>query len=279
MYNTYEKVSDVFIEPQLNFWHGNFIKIPYSVPHKCNNVITMHKKILHKYTHYVVSSHQIKIGEQEYKRNDGSTYTIPVYKSSSHKMPGGLHSYGLVWNHNVRHLLNKFCLGFIKPSYTLPTWLTFEIINNDVLSKLKYDDIVFEYHPQFTIILFGYAFSWWLTPPKASEHDFEDNYWESILYYLHNYDKDLYKTMDNCIYTYTKYSDFEKRCRDEVYDALKTIEYNSPQYKKLYLSLSKYPGVNTAFIGCRPEYIKDKALYNNIYEIIKENNTQYIFDS
>ena len=96
--------------------------------------------------------------------------------------------------------LKKYGLGCLKPQIILPTWLSFYIFNYDVVYKWKYDDIRYEFPPQFTIVFFGLAFQIKLQAPLEDEYDMEDHYWESLLNYLYNPEckYDIKKTLIYC---------------------------------------------------------------------------------
>lgn len=77
-----------------------------------------------------------------------------------------------------------------KPTYQLPIWLSFYIFDNDVIWKWKYDEIRFEFPPQFTVVFFGFALTLMLIEPSYNGENKNfadiDSYWEGILNYIHN---------------------------------------------------------------------------------------------
>ena len=63
-------------------------------------------------------------------------------------------------------------------------WLTFHIFNLDVIWKYKWNEIRYEYPPQFTIVFFGLSLSIWCNW-EQSEFQYPDTYWESLLNYVY----------------------------------------------------------------------------------------------
>lgn len=93
------------------------------------------------------------------------------------------------------HLRRK---GKVK-SITLPIWLRFYIINSDVRYKWKFDDIRYEFPPQFTIVAFGLSLSLTLHSPTNTAYSCDDYYWESLLYYVHeDKNKPLKRIIELC---------------------------------------------------------------------------------
>jgi len=86
-------------------------------------------------------------------------------------------------SYKTRH---PFIAKHFKPTYKLPIWLSFHVFNFDVMWKTKYDSYRYEFPGQFTIVLFGFAFTWWnvcsIVPEDGKWPD-NDGYWESILWY------------------------------------------------------------------------------------------------
>lgn len=104
------------------------------------------------------------------------------------------------WRRGKIIKLSKYGLGWIAPQITLPTWLSFHVFNYDVTYKWKYDDIRYEFPPQFTVVFFGLAFQITLQAPLEDEYDMDDHYWESLLNYLYQpkCKGDIKKTLIYC---------------------------------------------------------------------------------
>lgn len=207
LYKTYNKVKNVFVKPKLHFKFGlweNDRNLPiwrrgpiihlckqkdigYINPIQCESNDA--KRAAKSYKVYpVVSRINVKVGTKTYTRNDGTTYNINSYISSEHKLPKGYQNRDYVWRRDIRKKLRKLHLGWIKPQIQLPRFFAFHIFNYDLGWKTKWGDYRYEWPPQFTIVLFGLSFSWWLTAPTDRDYD----YWESVLNYIEY--KDLYKT-------------------------------------------------------------------------------------
>lgn len=171
LYETYNKVKDVFKKPVLKFkackWQDSpLLPVWRSGPTIC----------LGKYGEYTDKYHFARLESSEW--NDVGKKNHPI--------------------------LSKF----FKPKYQLPVWLSFYVFNHDMIWKTKWSEYRFEYPPQFSIVIFGYSFNWWLTSPGTDSQDYD--YWESILYYLYEYKDDpdwkekVTKRMGNWIVNYGK---------------------------------------------------------------------------
>jgi len=92
-----------------------------------------------------------------------------------------------VFTDEFKKKLEKWHLGWLKTEYYLPRFLSFHLFVRDVMWKWKFDDICYEFPPQFTIVLFNIAFSvHWHAPGEDNKNCLYDyRYWESLLYYLH----------------------------------------------------------------------------------------------
>ena len=63
--------------------------------------------------------------------------------------------------------------------------------------KTKYDDIRYEYPPQFSIVFFGLSLTFTLHCPIQNKDCYDDSYWESILLHLYrNKSGNLKKTIE-----------------------------------------------------------------------------------
>lgn len=119
-----------------------------------------------------------------------------------------------------------------KPIYTLPIWLTFNVFDLDVMWKTKYDEIRFEYPPQFTIIIFGIALTVFAVAPFKDDGE---SYWEGLLNYVYG----------------------SKNLKQAIID----IGY--------YTTLNKEKGEDKSYWCIRPEYIKKEYL-NEYYAATSE---------
>lgn len=144
MYRTYNKAKDAFIEPQL---------VAHARWWRKSSCLPMWRR-----------GPQIILGKYQFDYTTDYHYAKLI---DSHWTPTG----------KKRHpILSRLC----KPVIQLPIWLTFRIFNWDTMWKTKYDSYRFEFPPQFSLILFGYAFDFWLSPPEGED---ADHYWEAILAY------------------------------------------------------------------------------------------------
>ena len=93
---------------------------------------------------------------------------------------------GYEFRPEFKEKLNKFGLGWLKTSYTLPMFFKFGIENSDFAGKWKYESARFEWKGIFAIILFGHAWIWYLDVPKSDDgHErHEDFYYEFMMEYL-----------------------------------------------------------------------------------------------
>lgn len=94
---------------------------------------------------------------------------------------------GYVWTDEFKKKLEKFHLSWLKPEYELPIWLSFYVFNFDMMWKWKYDDVRYEFPPQFTIVFFGLSFSIYWNQPKTNDGGDDTMYWETILNYTYKY--------------------------------------------------------------------------------------------
>ena len=173
LYKTYNTAKNVFVKPKLvlkiGFWR-NMEGLPFS---RHGNIIR-----LTKYGYYYPNN-CVTV-----KSNDSR------FRSYFHKLPKGCENG--VWFRNIRKNLRKFRLGWLKPVYELPLYLSFYIFDFDVCYKLKYDEFRYEFPPQFTIVFFGISLSFWLNAPEETYNPIWSNcsYWESMLWYLNECDLD-----------------------------------------------------------------------------------------
>lgn len=225
LYKTYNKVKDVFVKPKLKFiikFHDGY-----------RNKIRICKKNTYYYINNCV---QYPIAKKGDIKSDGTIYEYDTFGISYHKLPTKDYCY---WKRSIRQKLRKYGLGWIKPIFILPSFLTFRITNFDVQYKWKYGSIRFEYPPEFSITLFGIRFIWVLKYEEAHYDDSEDFYWESLLSYLYQpqCNQDIKDTLFFCgkwtVYKPFKHSIFQLRA-----DHLKN-KYHS-EYNKAVELYNKY---------------------------------------
>ena len=173
MFKTYKKVKDIFVKPKIRFFCCPWRSSPLFPVWRRGNTIWLSRKIrwgsfINDYKVYKPENIYIKIGDK--------------YSLTNHKLPKKY-----VWRSDIRKKLKKFGLGWIKPSYELPMWLTFRFFDHDIYWDTgEYGDINVYGSPSCSLILFGYSFNWILVPPEADVKGFLNFYWEFILSYLEN---------------------------------------------------------------------------------------------
>ena len=187
LYKTYNKVKNVFIKPKLHFKFGLW-KDDVCLPvwRKGPVIKLFSNKFIYKHSYLVrnwVNITEYKKGDKM-KNGEIAKWNIGTY--NQHKLPNNLKDWDRVWNRDFRKKLKKFGLSWLKPQYQLPIWLSFYIFNWDFCWKTKWScyDFRYEYPPQFTIVLFGLSFSWFLKFPNNDAFN-ECQYWEGILHYLY----------------------------------------------------------------------------------------------
>lgn len=191
LYKTYNKVKHKFKKPKL-YWKFGLWKHDHCLPvWRRGPQIRLGRYREHWYQpqntiHY-------KSGVSYWTNSRGEKCEIPCYSMSTHKLPCYY-----AWNRPVRKKLKKLGLAWIPPVIQLPLWCSYYVFNRDVMWKTKFENYRFEFPPQFTIVFFGLALSFWLKPPFMDNICDEDDYWESILWYLNecNLDED-YKHINN----------------------------------------------------------------------------------
>lgn len=179
LFKEWKKCSKYFVKPKLKFYFGKWKNDPCLPVWRTPKTIYFTRNS--KYVKQVYSSHCVKI--------DGK------YNLIIHKLPGNLKNYDYVWNSNIRRFLKKYHLSWIKPFINLPMWLSFYIFNHDIMWKTKYDDIRYEFPPQFTIVLFGYSLSIWACNPTKDTCN-DSFYYEAMLNHNYRDYKSLYDLVE-----------------------------------------------------------------------------------
>jgi hypothetical protein len=135
----------------------------------------------------------IKIGFSKWKNAPG----LPVYRRSYAVLPKWLiyvnDKLRLNWfvdpyNEKAKQTLGyKLDIDKSERRRKMPKWLSFNVTNLPIMWKTKweYDDVRFEWNPQFSLTLFGITF-WVQVYYKNNRPGGDvDNYWEMMIYYLY----------------------------------------------------------------------------------------------
>ena len=187
IYNLYNCVKDVFVEPKIHFRFGLWKNDPLLPVWRNGPIIDLYRRFS-KNVYNPISTTRIKTHSKGDVLPDGTIVKYDSYKTSFHKIPGGS---GPKWTREFRKKLRRWGLGWLPTQIKLPRFFSFHCFNWDVTWKTKYDDYRYEFPPQFTLVFFGLSFSVWLTNP-VGESKFDDDYWESILWYSEK--RDIYET-------------------------------------------------------------------------------------
>lgn len=245
----YKEARDVFVKPKIRFYCGPWRKDPSLPVWRHGPIIKLYKhqdlapvnplhgrKSLRNFKVYPVTDNvHVKIGTKTCYRNDGTSYECDCYDISSHKLPKGYHNWDYAWRRDIRKKLHKYRLDWIKPIIQLPIWLSFRIFNLNTVWKTKYEDYRYEFPGQFTIVIFGFSFTWYTQAPVNIKECWtgNDDYWESMLTYLDcksikdtNLKMGMWSANDGSYYRFSP--DFLK----EPYKSeLKQLQYDSPGSK------------------------------------------------
>lgn len=202
MWNTYRKAKEVFVKPKIGFFIGKWRSDPCLPVWRRGPTFTLgspYSKRNRARVYNVRNCVNFKYKTTYETNKNGKTYPINHWDTSYHKLPKGIYDWDLVWTSKFRRKLRKFGLGWLRFQYNLPIWLAFHIFNHDLYYKTKWTstDFRYEFPPQFTIVFFGFACSWWLRAPEM-----QDSYWECMLHYLYGKKP---KSLKNAIYEAGRY--------------------------------------------------------------------------
>lgn len=242
IYNTWREAKDIFVKPSLKCYFGKWIMDPCLPMWRRGPVVPiLGWRRTRKYCYQLKNSEKVFEGYSEWRGQQ-----IKKYGWSTHKLPCNLHNWDWMWRPNIRRKLRKYHLGWIKPVYTLPIWMSFHIYNHDVIWKTKYDEIRYEFPPQFTVVFFGLSLSFWLKCPVNNEFAWDGHYWEAIL---------------NHIY------------KNKTGTLKETIELTG-----IWSKLGKSKEENIRYFSIRPDFITDKYLeeYYAAVSEIKRERDQFI---
>ena len=221
MFKTLWKARKVFKMPKLHIYFGKWINDPCLPVWRRGNTVFLARYKNRQYFYNKAMCWRIKNEEGKY---------IPIV----HKVNRYYY-----WKQPIRRKLKKLHLSWIPPVIELPLWLSFYIFNLDVMWKYKWDDIRYEYPPQFTIVLFGLSLSFWFQWPQ-SEFQYPDMYWESLLNYVYGIkDKENF----NIIEFRNKLGRWESWKKDNTKIRYWQLQYNylKPKYQNI---LYKYDNGN-----------------------------------
>lgn len=182
MWKTYNKVKDVFVKPKLYFKFSKWIHSPNLPVWRRGPYLSLVNEYRSSKVTRIKDWVNVKVGTYTYTTSDGMERLCDQYETIRHKLPKGYYNNDIVWKREIRHRLKRFGLGWIKPVMKLPIWFSFHFWTHDVWYKTKWTatDFRFEFPPQTTLVIFGYAFSWWLKAPGDDTF-----YWEGVLHYLY----------------------------------------------------------------------------------------------
>ena len=185
LYRTYRNAKDMFVKPILRCRFGLWRHDPGLPIWRRGPILWLCRR---KYRSFWQSDRGKKCYQPSdtaiirVKGDDGSSRFI----TSKHNLPKGLGRFRYVWSSRIRRRLRKLHLGWFPCCIQLPVFFMFRTVNLDVMWKTKFDEIRFEYPPQFSIIAFGLSLTFWLIPPKISGDEtigkaIPENYWEPLL--------------------------------------------------------------------------------------------------
>ncbi len=184
--STYKKIKGVWKKPKLRVYFGSWLHDP-NLPVWRNNSIR-----IAKYGNYYQIRKSVELEDKSKAHYDEKfKCTVRSYYHSTHNLIKADYA----WKRPIRKKLRKLGLGWIPPIIDLPWWLCIRVFNWDVMWKTKFDDVRYEYPPQFTIVFLGLALTLTLHEPTGGYYTCDDQYWEGILDWLYTYDKDMYKTV------------------------------------------------------------------------------------
>lgn len=185
--STYRKIKGIFKRPKFKIFFGLWKNDP-NLPCYRNGAIR-----LAKYGKYYYIQKSV-LNEDKTKPETFTSNGTPIksYKHTEHNIKPDY-----AWRRDIRKKLRKCGLGWIPPVIIIPWWFRIAVYNFDVMWKWKYDEVRYEFPPQFTIVFFGLCMTITLHEPTKNEYTNDDQYWEGILSYLYKYDRDIYKTVYN----------------------------------------------------------------------------------
>lgn len=212
MFKTLWKARKVFQMPKFHIKFGKWINDPCLPVWRCGNIIHLarYKNRIYFYSKTICKHIKIKNG----------------YLLLKHKVNKDCY-----WKQPIRSKLKRLHLSWIPPEIQLPIWLTFHIFNHDVTWKYKWDEIRYEYPPQFTIVFFGLSLSMWCNW-EQSEYQYPDMYWESLLNYVYGTKN---KENFNVIEFRNKLGKWESWKKDNTKITYWQLQYDflKPKYKNI----------------------------------------------
>ena len=131
LFKTYNKVKDVFIRPKVVFKFGLWKNMSGLPMWRRGPII----RIANYSQYYTPNSvNYIKTYNAGDIKSDGTVAKYDEYIQSNHELPE--ESKCGVWKRHIRIKLRKYGLGWLKPQYILPIWLSFYIFDWDVMYTL-----------------------------------------------------------------------------------------------------------------------------------------------
>lgn len=243
LFKTYNKVKNVFVRPKLKVYFGKWFNTPGLPVWRRGPIIYLGNPYkLNSNCYEVTNRVRICTGYETWINNKGEELQIKSYSWVTHKLPGGLKPGDIVWNRKIRKSNKKWGLSWIKPIIQLPIWLSFHIFNWDVCYKWKYDEIRYEFPPQFTIVFFGLALTIMAVPEPEDDDDCPDHYWESLLSYL--YQEECEGSVEKTLHFCGQWTRHDKENGDYKYFQLRK-SHLKPEYHNEYdESVQKYLAKN-----------------------------------
>ena len=175
MFKTYWKARKAFIFPKLHVYIGRWRNDPcLPIWRRGNCIWLIRAKHMHDFCYRCKYGNVVSV----WFRDKNGKINL-----SDHKL-----------NHDayairpIRRKIKKWHLSWLPAKIELPMWLSFYKFSNDVIWKTKWDEIRYEFPPQFTIVAFGLSFSMWLCPEFKSKDSWRlnyDHYWETLLTYVY----------------------------------------------------------------------------------------------
>ena len=183
--STYRKIKGVWKKPKLRVYFGSWLHDPNLPVYRGGSIR------LAKYGDYYLIRNSVLLEDKSKTTYDKEGRPIKYMYHSTHNRIKADYA----WKRSIRKKLRKWGLGWIPPIIYTPWWLQFHIYNFDLMWKTKYDDVRYEFPPQFTIVFFGLSLSLTLHEPTGGYYTSDDQYWEGILNWFYKYGKNMYKTV------------------------------------------------------------------------------------
>ena len=182
--STYRKIKGIWMRPKFKVFFGLWKNNGATLPVCKGGCIR-----LAKYGQYYWVRKSVEIEDKSKTTYDFQGRPIRYFYHTKHNIKPDY-----AWNRNIRKKLRKWGLGWLPPIIETPWWLKVAVYNMDVQWKTKYNEVRYEFPPQFTFVFFGLCLTITLHEPTGGKYTSDDTYWEGILDYLYKYNGDMYKT-------------------------------------------------------------------------------------